>query len=304
VNAAGEVAGVQYVNGASYATLWTAEGAKTLAGAGSAAMGINAGGQVTGMTASGHVLVSGANGEDVRDIGTVSGGLWSVGHAINDGGQVAGYGLVGGAFRGFRWSEDAGFSLLGTLGGMNSYGMAINDSGWVAGHTQTATGYLHAAVWTSTGAQSLGTLGGGNSFGYGINNSGWVVGYSMTSNGSTHAFLYADGVLYDLNSLLNAPAGWVLTHAYGINDSGQIVGEGMVDGQNRAFRLDLGSTATTYSLIPEEPTGPTVARRGVPAVTEVPEPSPWAMVLTGLVLFAAGRLRRDPAGKLKLTASH
>ena len=49
--------------------------------------------------------------------------------------------------------------------------------------------------------------------------------------------LYEKGVLIDLNSLIPASSGWVLTEARGINESGQIVGTGVLNGQERAFLL-------------------------------------------------------------------
>ncbi len=57
--------------------------------------------------------------------------------------------------------------------------------------------------------------GGGQSFAYGINNRGDVVG-AADSGGTLHAVLYEKGVLIDLNSLIPASSGWVLTEARGI----------------------------------------------------------------------------------------
>ena len=41
----------------------------------------------------------------------------------------------------------------------------------------------------------------------------------------------------DLNTLIPANSGWVLTEARAINSSGQIVGNGIKDGEQRAFLL-------------------------------------------------------------------
>jgi probable HAF family extracellular repeat protein len=41
----------------------------------------------------------------------------------------------------------------------------------------------------------------------------------------------------DLNSLIPAGSGWVLTSARGINDAGQIVGTGTISGVQHAFLL-------------------------------------------------------------------
>jgi ATP-dependent Clp protease ATP-binding subunit ClpA len=52
-----------------------------------------------------------------------------------------------------------------------------------------------------------------------------------------HATLWADGMIADLNDLLDAPGGWELTAAQGINDDGLIVGRGTIGGCERAFLL-------------------------------------------------------------------
>ena len=125
------------------------------------------------------------------------GGDWAAGRAINEFGQVAGYGTMNGAFRAFRW-DNGGYTALGTLGGRNSYGMGINDNGVVTGHAQTSAGYMHAAIWNGSQALDLGTLGGKYSYSYGINVRGAVVGYSQVRSGEYHAFLFQDNILYDL----------------------------------------------------------------------------------------------------------
>lgn len=291
INDENEVAGIQYNNGNSYAMFWSNGSGRMLGGAGSAAMGINEAGQVTGMTAAGHAFVTGNDGQGVRDLGTLRGGNWSVGHAVNESGAVAGYGMVGANFRAFRWVPESGFETLGLLGGNNSYAMAINDSGWVAGHAQVGGGNLHATLWTGSRATDLGTLDHGrNSYAYGVNNGGAVVGSSQTSNGKSHAFLYQDGVMYDLNLLLGGGNGWLLQSAYDINEGGQIVGSGLYNGQEHAFRLDLGSLAAG-GQIAFSPYMPTNA--GVPGAAAVPEPSTWALALAGLAVCGIRQIRRN-----------
>jgi probable HAF family extracellular repeat protein len=79
----------------------------------------------------------------------------------------------------------------------------------------------------------LGTLAGGEaSEAYAINDHGVVVGAS-----GGRAFIYREGAMVDLNSLLPAESGWVLTTASGINDAGEIVGTGLYDGVERGFVL-------------------------------------------------------------------
>jgi probable HAF family extracellular repeat protein len=152
---------------------------------------------------------------------------------------------------------------LGTLGGTESEGLGINGRGDVTGLSETANGNIHAFLWNGTVMQDLATLGGPNSFGSGINGAGEVVGYSISSNGAAHAFLWDGTAMLDLNTLLISSDGWDLTAANGINDAGQITGEGTVtlNGGPHAFLL-----------------------------TPVPEPA--TLPLAGIVLLAAGIVRR------------
>jgi probable HAF family extracellular repeat protein len=84
----------------------------------------------------------------------------------------------------------------------------------------------------------LGTLGEFSSVAQGINNSDEVVGYSiMSETDEEHAFLYSDGVMRDLNSLIPKKSAWVLSRAYAINDNGHIVGVGIKGGHERAFLM-------------------------------------------------------------------
>ena len=84
----------------------------------------------------------------------------------------------------------------------------------------------------------LGTLGHFYSSGRAINNSGTVVGYATIADNSDHAFISTNGrAILDLNDMIPAGTGWVLTEATAINDSGQIVAYGSAHGQEHAFLL-------------------------------------------------------------------
>ncbi len=65
-----------------------------------------------------------------------------------------------------------------------------------------------------------------------------VIGKSDTSNMREHAFVYRNGVMTDLNNLVDPALGWELTFASGINDNGWIVGKGInPEGGIRALLL-------------------------------------------------------------------
>ena len=76
----------------------------------------------------------------------------------------------------------------------------------------------------------LGTLGGTTSYATAINDRGQVVGSAETTPGSyiQHGFLYSNGAMTDLNSLVPADSlrGIAITDARAINEWGQIAAIG------------------------------------------------------------------------------
>jgi probable HAF family extracellular repeat protein len=217
----------------------------------------------------------------------------SQGVGINAAGQVTGSSWYSTSFppvqhaHAFRTTATGNLSDpaadLGTLPGFaNSWGADINAAGQVTGSASNissngSTTFSLAFRTTATGNLSdpgtdLGILPG---FAFNepgsINSLGVVVGLSSNDpNDLTtyRAFLF-DTQMRDLNDLIPAGSGWVLSDAYGINDAGQITGWGTINGQTHSYLLT--------------PTG-------------VPEPS--SLVLAGGALaggWAVRRRRRPPA---------
>jgi probable HAF family extracellular repeat protein len=218
----------------------------------SLAFGINNSGQIVGNSNWGQqsgplafLLTGGA----MSSLGTF-GGLWSDGWDINSSGQVAGTATdVSGSPRAFLYSggvkQDLG--ILSQSG--DSYAYALNDLGHVVGastYTNNATN-PHAFVYRAGVMQDLGTLGGTDSLARSINNSGQVVGYATNAGAASRAFLY-EATMTNLNSLIQADSGWVLTEARDINNAGQIVGAGVINGQTHAFLLTPTSSPTPNTL--------------------------------------------------------
>ncbi|HWY48359.1 MAG TPA: hypothetical protein VNX70_13315 [Bryobacteraceae bacterium] len=270
INSAGVIVGTNYVDGQPHGVIWNGgigNGPGTDLGAGIYATGVNDPGVVVGGDGHAFVLASGV----YQDLGVLAGGNWSSAYGINNSGTVVGYGNVAsGNFGGFVWTPQSGMLQLGTFGGLNSYAMGVNNSGEVIGYASLSSGYEHAFSAVGGVMTDLGTLGG-SSFAYGINDSGEIVGYSWPTTGDNpHAFLYLNGMLIDLNSLIPSGSGWQLLEAYGINDAGQIVGEGLLNGQSNAFLLDPVSVHNTLSF--------------TFATTSVPEPGSAWLVVFGLIL--------------------
>ena len=140
------------------------------------------------------------------------------------------------------------------LGGGGSVGNAINNAGQITGVFDVAGSFFgHAFLYKDGVLIDLGTLPGKNgSGGTAINNAGQIVG---SSGGSP--FLYSNGAMTDLNSLIDPTLQLTLMEATGINDLGQIV----------ANSYDRGGRA--YLLTP------------------VPEPGTWLLFGAGLLLVAA-----------------
>jgi probable HAF family extracellular repeat protein len=181
----------------------------------------------------------------LTDLGTL-GGTNSRALGVNNAGQVVGYyePVLRGA-QAFVYSSGT-LTELGTLGGTSSWAHSINTSGQVVGYSATpGNESAHAFLYTDGRMSDIGTLGGiyTRSLATGINDAGHVVGYSYTEGVGTfrtgHAFVYRDGVLTDLNRVLNnSGTGWTLHQATAISNEGQIVGYGTnAFGQAHAYIL-------------------------------------------------------------------
>src|SRR5215210_5316715 len=181
----------------------------------------------------------------MRDLGTL-GGATSSALGINEAGKaVGGAATSNGEGHAFLYSGGQ-MQDLGTLGGSYSRAYDINDADKIVGSSTTrGDAEQHTFLYSGQNMQDLGTLEGYTSYSYptAINNADQVVGQSSDSEGTEHPFLYSDGVMRDLNSLIPADSGWELTNAQDINDKGYIVGLGQNfnvgnnGGESHAFLL-------------------------------------------------------------------
>jgi probable HAF family extracellular repeat protein len=186
------------------------------------------------------------------DVGTL-GGPYSSCVALNDAGTAIGTSwLANGDTHAFRYSAGT-ITDLGTLGGTYSEATAINNAGQILGLATTTNDQEEHAFFVSGGVKvDVGTLGGHSSEGFALNNHGQVVGQSATATGATHAFLWQNGTIIDLNSLLPPNSGWVLISARFINDSRRIVGNGFYLGAFQRFIMDLPNHAPVSDPGPDQ----------------------------------------------------
>lgn len=224
----------------------------TLGGAIACGKGINSRGQVAGYSTLTGAIDDVENDHAflyrhgvLHDLGTLTGpdplgNNDSAATAINNVGQVTGYSSFSGRntlpTHAFFFSDGL-MSDIGTLGGLVSVGQGINDSSQVAGFSSlNALGIDHAFLYSNGVMQDLGTLGGSDPQGsipsgaVAINSAGRITGYSYLTagfDGPFHAFLYTNGTMTDLNTLIDSstplPSGVYLMEGWAMNDRGAII---------------------------------------------------------------------------------
>jgi probable HAF family extracellular repeat protein len=172
----------------------------------------------------------------IIDLGTLPGGTFTHALAINNLGDVTGYGDVAdGTYHAFLWKNGV-MTDLGSMGGQNSGPYDINDEDQIVGDVQTPDGTTRAFLWQN-GVMTVLNVGDdrGRTAAWGINNLGQIVGASIAPYDLTktpHAFLWDNGVVKPIPSTLGGDA----SYAYDITDSGDVVGYAQTaSGDTHAF---------------------------------------------------------------------
>lgn len=302
------------------AAVWSTSGTTYLAALlpGSEGLAINNSGAIVGRLGSDAFVYAGGA---YSSFGVAQAyGTWAT--AINDAGQVAGFGAAG-------FSETTAFlyqsgvvTELGSFGGTISVANAINASGHIAGFASRGDDdewgdpRRTASVYRDGVQHDLGSLGGWFSEANDINDAGFVVGWSaLEDNFAERPFLFSpdDETMIDLGSLGGASG-----RANALNNAGLVVGLSAIGGVGgfdyHAFVHGAGGMLDLNALVGElgdwqlvnaldvNDAGQILAQacnglgecRSVrlDLVSAVPEPGGWAMLGAGLGLLAWRGRRR------------
>ncbi len=198
----------------------------------------------------------------IRELPPYSGDLDGAATEINDAGTVVGIsGICDQAVGRFTarhavmWQNGKAIDL-GSFGGVAwNTPMAINNRGEIVGFAdlpgdQNGTANPVAFLWTrSGGMQNLGTLSGDtNSEALGINDRGQIVGISFNAQtGASRAFVWQNGAMVDLNTLIGGSTSLYLLYANDIDDRGEIAGGGCV-----VVSGACSSAAPAFAAIPTQ----------------------------------------------------
>ena len=195
------------------------------------------------------------DGGKVTNLGTLPGGNFSEGLAINNAGQVVGYwgNMVKGnpAWSAFLWEDGQMLDLGPSLGRPISQATDINAFGQVTGIMAFALFEdARAYIWENHKVTELPPVQGGYlGWGTAINERGDVVGLSVLPGNIRHAFLWADGQTLDLGTL----PGWSRSLARDVNNARQVVGycdKYPEHGGYTAFIWQNGTMTDLNDLIP------------------------------------------------------
>ena len=257
INDVGQIVGESRVSGTSqsHAAFWN-NGTITDLTPGvepSTANAINNAGQIVGTR--NHATAFLWQGGVTTDLPDLGGGA-GAGNDINNDGQAVGSSYTGLAPHAVLW-ENGTATDLGVLPGKEDSGAsAINDVGQIVGSSGTTDPETYEVTSSSfiyeNGQMTALPVPSTENYASDINDAGVVVGSMRGTGGFSkyHAYIFADGVVTNLNSLIPSGSGLHLAFAYAINNDGQIAGVA-VDAQyrNHAFLLTpLAAGTATVSI--------------------------------------------------------
>jgi len=168
----------------------------------------------------------------MKDLGTL-GGTFGVPYSMNERGQVVGQSNLAGDQIKHPFLSDRGKPMidLGTLGGTFGRADSINRVGHIVGlSSPPSDGPVFAFLWKNGVMQNLGTVDGDPcSEGLFINARDQIVGGSWDCGGEfQHSFLWENGSIVDLLSLVPPGSGMQFKVPASINDRGEIAVQGIL----------------------------------------------------------------------------
>ena len=138
----------------------------------------------------------------------------------------------------FLWENGEAEDRGSLFGGPAASPWAVNNNRVIVGQAsvEAAPGEFipHAFVWQDGIATDLGVLPGfAYSYAYDVNDDNVIVGQCRVSRDRLidHATLWIDGVMYDLNDVIQPQPDLMLMVGEGVNDEGQIVAKGYILGE-------------------------------------------------------------------------